>query len=78
MIILVKIIEKYDQKLDTTSKIHILHDELGHPLGINAYPSPTHQCKVTLNTMSFRMKFRSRVEVCCLLTSGRLTFNQSL
>ena len=38
--------------------------------GVNLYLDPFHQCKVTLNTISPRMKSTPRVEVCCLLAAG--------
>ena len=37
---------------------------------MNVYPSRFHQCKVTLNTISPRMKSTPRVEVCCPLATG--------
>ena len=41
-----------------------------------AYPSPLHQCKVTLNTISPRMKSTSRVEVSYPLAAGRFRFKE--
>ena len=55
-LILVKISEKSDQKLVISSwnihKIHELHHGLWQLCCINVYPSPFHQCKVTLNIIS--------------------------
>ena len=51
-------------------KICILHDELGYPHGINVYPSPFHQCKVTLNTICSEMKSTPRVELFYPLAAG--------
>ena len=50
-------------KLNTTFKIHVLHDELGYPHGINVYPSPFHAHEGTLNTICSEKKSKSRVEV---------------
>ena len=58
---------KSDQKLFTSSwmyKTHELHHDLWQLHCTNVCPSPFHQCKVTLNTISPRMKSTPRVEVC--------------
>ena len=47
-----------------------LHVQYRCTHGINLYPSPFHQCKVTLNTISSRMKSTSRIRVYCLLAAG--------
>ena len=51
------------------SKIHWLHHGLWQLCCTNVCPSPFYQCKVTLNTISPRMKSTPRVEVCCLLAA---------
>ena len=43
---------------------------LGHLDGINLCLDQFHQCKVTLNTISPRMKSTPRVEVCYPLAAG--------
>ena len=55
-------------------KIHELHHDLWQLCCINVYPSPFHQCKVTLNTISPRMKSTLRVEGCCPLDAGVLRY----
>ena len=41
-----------------------------HIDGMNLCLDPFHKCKVTLNTISPRMKSTPRVEVCCPLAAG--------
>ena len=51
-------------------KIHWLHHGLWWLYCMNVCTNPFYQCKVTLNTISLRMKSTSRVEVCCSLAAG--------
>ena len=47
-----------------------LHVQYRCTHGINVYPSPFHQCKVTLNTICCRTKSPPHIEVCCLVVAG--------
>ena len=58
-----KFISKINKNDMNLSKFFWLHHKLGWPHGINVYPSPFNQHKVTLNTFSSRMKSTPRVEV---------------
>ena len=51
-------------------KMHWLHHDLWWSCCTNTQPSHFHQCKVTLDTISFRMKSTSRVEVYCSFVAG--------